>query len=71
VQIHEPKLLYIQETNRRSACRIDTRCLDEGMGGGEVDMYNHEAYKKRFEALEQARSEELAHFAAAHHAGSA
>jgi hypothetical protein len=41
------------------------------MGGLEVDMYNHEAYKQRFEALEQARAEELAEFAAAHDAGSA
>jgi hypothetical protein len=41
------------------------------MGGKEVDMYNHDAYKKRFEALEQARTEELAQFAAANRARSA
>jgi hypothetical protein len=40
------------------------------MGGTERDMYDHNAYKQRFEALERERTEELAAFPSVHHAGS-
>ena len=44
------------------ACRLDTKGLDNSLGGTEADMFDPVAYRRRLEALEQAHASELEAF---------